>query len=116
MIGVVSFRTVPCCVTSQRERKSSSRLVWYASNALRPSSVKVSKVGLRMLPLSRSDPLWLEFPSLMLDVLEVVVPSGVAKNVLPHEINRDRKPLLETAETGWSGLANWTVRFCQDRR
>jgi hypothetical protein len=25
-----------------------------------------------MLPLSRSDPLWLEFPPFMLDVLEVV--------------------------------------------
>jgi hypothetical protein len=72
MIGVVSFRTVPCHVTTQRERKSSSRLEWYASNVLRPSSVKVSKVGLRMLPLSRSDPLWLEFPPFMLDVLEVV--------------------------------------------
>jgi hypothetical protein len=71
-IGVVSLRTVPCHVTSQRERKSSSRLVWYASNALRPSSVKVSKVGLRMLFLSRSDPLLPEFPPFMLDVLEVV--------------------------------------------
>jgi hypothetical protein len=39
---------------------------------LRPSSVKVSKVGLRMLPLSRSNPLWPEFSPFMLDVLEVV--------------------------------------------
>jgi hypothetical protein len=37
-----------------------------------PSSVKVSKVGLRILPLSSSDPLWPEFPPFMLDVLEVV--------------------------------------------
>jgi hypothetical protein len=72
MIGIVSLRTVPCHVTLQRERKSSSRLVWYASNALRRSSIRVSKVGLRMLPLSRSDPLLQEFPPFMLDVLEVV--------------------------------------------
>jgi hypothetical protein len=39
---------------------------------LRSSSIKVSKVGLRMLPLSRSNPLLLEFPLFMLDVLEVV--------------------------------------------
>jgi hypothetical protein len=72
MIGVVSSRTIPCRITSQRERKSSSRLVWHASNAMRPSSIKVSKVGLRMLPLSRKDSLWLEFRPFMLDVLEVV--------------------------------------------
>jgi hypothetical protein len=36
--------------------------------------------------------------------------------MLPHEMNRDQKPLLKTAETGWSGLANGTIRFCQDRR
>jgi hypothetical protein len=61
-----------CHITSQREGKSSSRLARYASNALRPSSIKVSKLGLRMLPMLRSDPLLLEFPSFMLDVLEVV--------------------------------------------
>jgi hypothetical protein len=47
-------------------------LVRYASNALRPSSVKVSKVDLRMLLLLRSDPLLPEFPPFTLDVLEVV--------------------------------------------
>jgi hypothetical protein len=72
MIDVVSLRIVPCHVTLQCERKSSSRLVRYASNALRPSSIKVLKVGLIMLPLSRSDPLWLEFPPFMLVVIEVV--------------------------------------------
>jgi hypothetical protein len=71
-IDLVSLRTVSCRVTSQCDRKSSSRLVCYTLNALRPSYVKVSKVGLRMLPLSRSDPLLLEFPPFMLDVLEVI--------------------------------------------
>jgi hypothetical protein len=71
-IEVVSLRTIPCRVTSQRERKSSSRLARYALNALQPSSIMVLKVGLRMLPLLRSDPLWSEFPPFMLDMLEVV--------------------------------------------
>jgi hypothetical protein len=71
MIGVVSLRIVPCHVTSQCESKSSSRLVRYTLNALRPSSVEVLKVGLIMLPLLRSDPLLLEFPPFMLDMLEV---------------------------------------------
>jgi hypothetical protein len=39
---------------------------------LQPSSIKVSKVGLRRLPLSRLDLLWLEVPPFMLDVLEVI--------------------------------------------
>jgi hypothetical protein len=42
-IDVVSLRTIPCRVTSQHERKSSLKLMRYSSNALRPSSVKVSK-------------------------------------------------------------------------
>jgi hypothetical protein len=67
-------------VTLQRDRKNSSRLERYALNALWPSSVWVSKVGLRKLPLLRSDPLWLEVPPFLLDVFEVVEsPSGVAK-------------------------------------
>jgi hypothetical protein len=81
-IGVVSLRTVPCRVTSQYERKSSSRLMRYASNALRPSSIKVSKVGLRMFPLLWSDPLLPEFQPFMLDILEVVdSPAELAKYV-----------------------------------
>jgi hypothetical protein len=67
--------------------------------------------------MSSSDSLWPEFPPFMLDVPEVVdflVES--LKNVLPHETNRDWRPLLETAEIGWFGLANRTVRFCRDRR
>jgi hypothetical protein len=36
--------------------------------------------------------------------------------LLPHKMNRDRKPLLKTTETRWSGLANQTVQFCQDRQ
>jgi hypothetical protein len=71
MIGVVFLRTVPCHITSQHERKSSSRLARYTSNTLRPSSIKVSKVSLMMLPLSRSDPLWPKFPPFMLGMLEV---------------------------------------------
>jgi hypothetical protein len=39
---------------------------------LATSSIKVSKVGLRMLPLSGLDPLLPEFPPFMIDVLEVV--------------------------------------------
>jgi hypothetical protein len=35
---------------------------------------------------------------------------------LPHETNRDRKPLLETVETGWSSFKNRMVQFCRDRR
>jgi hypothetical protein len=96
MIGVVSLRTVLCHITSQCERKSSSRLARYASNALRPSSVRVSKVGLEMLPLSRLVPLLSEFPPFMLDVLD-----------------RNRKLLGETIETKLFGLANWMVRFCR---
>jgi hypothetical protein len=83
-ISVVSLRTVPCRVTSQRERKSSSRLTRYASNALRPSSIKVSKVDLSMLPLSRSDSLWSEFPPFMLDVLEVVNSPAESPKICCH--------------------------------
>jgi hypothetical protein len=84
VIGVVSLRTVPCRVTSQHERKSSSRLVWYASNALRPSSIKVSKVGLRILLLSRSDPLRPESPPFMLDVLEVIDSPAESSKMCCH--------------------------------
>jgi hypothetical protein len=72
MIGVVSLRTVPYRITSPHERKGSSRLTRYASNALWPFYIKVLKVGLRMLLLSRSDPLLPEFPPFMLDMIEVV--------------------------------------------
>jgi hypothetical protein len=36
--------------------------------------------------------------------------------VLPHETNRDRKPLSETVETGLFGFRNQMVRFCWDRQ
>jgi hypothetical protein len=36
--------------------------------------------------------------------------------LLTHKTNRDRKPLLKTAKTGYYGLANRRVRFCRDRR
>jgi hypothetical protein len=32
-----------------------------------------------------------------------------------HEMNRSRKLLLKTTETGQSSLANRMVRFCHDR-
>jgi hypothetical protein len=35
--------------------------------------------------------------------------------VLPHETNRNLKPLLKTVEIIVSGLANRTIRFCRDR-
>jgi hypothetical protein len=116
MISVVSLRIVPCHVTSQRERKSSSRLAWYTSNALRPSSVRVLKVGLRMLHLLRSDPLLTEFPPFMLDVLKVVdSPAELPKCV--HTWNEQRlKPVLKTAEIEYSGLANRRVQFYRDRQ
>jgi hypothetical protein len=89
----------------------------YTLNALTPSSVKVSKVGLRMLPLLRSDPLWPEFPPFMLDVLKVVdSPAESPKCVVPHKMNKDRKPLLETVEIGQSSFKNRIVGFCRDKR
>jgi hypothetical protein len=36
--------------------------------------------------------------------------------VLPHKMNRDRKPLSETIKTGQSGFRNRMVRFCWDRQ
>jgi hypothetical protein len=36
--------------------------------------------------------------------------------VFTHEMNRDQKPILEVAETGLSGWANWRVRFYRDQR
>jgi hypothetical protein len=41
-------------------------------NALHPSSVNVSKVGLRMLFLLKTDPLVPNSPPFVLDVFEVV--------------------------------------------
>jgi hypothetical protein len=36
--------------------------------------------------------------------------------VLPHKMNRDRKPLSETVKIGQSGFRNRMVRFCWDRQ
>jgi hypothetical protein len=103
-IGVVSLRTVSYHVTSQRERKSSSRLVWYDSNTLRPSSIKVSKVGLRMLPLSSLDLLWPEFPPFKFDVLEVVDFSAESPKCVATWIRHEPEAPAQNRE-------NWTVRF-----
>jgi hypothetical protein len=109
MIGVVSLRTVPCRVTSQRERKSSSKLARYASNILWPSYVKVLKVGLRTLPLWRLDPLWLEFPPFILDVLDVVdSPVESPKCICTWNEQEVEAPA--------QNCKNWMVQFCQDRR
>jgi hypothetical protein len=63
-----------------------------------------------------SDPLWPEFPPFILDVLEIVESQRSRQNVLPHEMNRDCKPLPETVETGQSGFRNQMVQFCRDQR
>jgi hypothetical protein len=99
------MRTVPCCITSQHERKNSSRLTWYFSNVLRPSSIKVSKVGLRMLPLSRTDSLLPEFPPFMFDVLEVVdcpaeLPKCVATQIVQEPKARGRNCRNRTIRIG----------------
>jgi hypothetical protein len=103
-ISVVSLRTVPCHVTSQRERKSSSKLAWYALNVLRPSSIKVMNVGLRMLPLCRSDPLWLECPLFMLDVLKVVDSLVESSKCVATWIEQETEGPAQC-------YRNWTVRF-----
>jgi hypothetical protein len=51
----------------------------------------VSKIGLRMLPLSRPDPLLLEFPPFILDMLEVVDAQRNHQNVFAHEMNKIQK-------------------------
>jgi hypothetical protein len=61
-------------------------------------------VGLRILPLSRLDPLWPEFPSFILDVLEVVDSPTESPKICCH-----------TNQTGaGSSCSIWenqTVRF-----
>jgi hypothetical protein len=95
MIGVVSLRIVPCHITLQCERKSSSRLAWYASNTLRLSSIKVLKVGFRILLLLMSDPLVPEFPPLMLDVVEVVDSPAESPKCVHTQNEQDREASAE---------------------
>jgi hypothetical protein len=73
-----------------------------ASNALRPFSIKISKVGLRMLPLSRSNPLLPEFPPFMLDVLELVDSSAESPNCVRTQ-NKQRP------EAPARSCRNWTI-------
>jgi hypothetical protein len=69
-----------------------------------PSSVKVSKVGLRKLPLLRLDPLWPEFPPFMLEVLEEVdFPAELPKCVATRNEQRPEAPAQNSR--------NQTVRF-----
>jgi hypothetical protein len=110
-----SYYQVPCRVTSHHERNSSSRLARYASNALRPSNVPMSKVGLRMLPLSRSDPLLLEFSSFMLDMLEVVDSPAELPKCVATRIRQEPEALFKTVETKQSGFRNRTLQFYRDR-
>jgi hypothetical protein len=35
--------------------------------------------------------------------------------MLPHKMNRDRKPLIETAKIGLFGFSNRMARFCRDQ-
>jgi hypothetical protein len=71
---------------------------------VRLSSIKVSMVGLRMLLLSRSDPLWSEFSPFMLDVLEVVdYPAKSQKCVATWNELR--------SEASARNSRNWTIRF-----
>jgi hypothetical protein len=43
---------------------------------------------------------------------EMCQRSTKQRGVLPHETNRNQKPLFETVETRQSDLKNWTLRFC----
>jgi hypothetical protein len=62
-----------------------------------------------MLLLSKSDPLLSEFSPFMLDVFEVVDTPMSLQNMFTHEMNKSWKLLVETGQTGWSGLANPTI-------
>jgi hypothetical protein len=69
----------------------------------------VSKVALRMLFLSRSDPLLPEFPPFMLDVFEVV--DSLVK--LPKCVRTGNE---QEREASAQNRVNRTVRFCQLQR
>jgi hypothetical protein len=56
------------------------------------------------------------FPPFMLDMHEVVDSPVELPNLLPHEMNKSRKLLFETVESGYSGLSNRRVRFCRDQQ
>jgi hypothetical protein len=68
----------------------------------------VSKVGLRMLPLSRSDPLLPEFPPFMLDVLEVVNSLAESPKCVSTWNEQEPKARIRNCR-------NQTLQFCWDR-
>jgi hypothetical protein len=53
-----------------------------------------TKVGLRMLPLSRLDPLLSEFPPFMIDVLEVVDSSAESPKCVATQIGQEPEALV----------------------
>jgi hypothetical protein len=61
-------------------------------------------MGLRMLPLSRSDPLWSEFPPFILDVLEVVDFPAESPKYVATRIGQE-------PEVPAQNRKNWIVQF-----
>jgi hypothetical protein len=73
-------------------------------NALLHTYVRVLMVGLRMLPLLRSDPLLPEFPPFMLDMLEVVDSTVESPKCLGTKIRQKPKAPVQNRR-------NWAVQF-----
>jgi hypothetical protein len=67
-------------------------------------SIKVSKVGLGMLFLLRSDPLLLEFPPFMLDMLEVTDSPAESPKCIRTQNEKE-------SEAPTRNRANRTIRF-----
>jgi hypothetical protein len=52
----------------------------------------------------------------LLQLEQSFYPNNISfSELLPHETNMSRKPLLKTVETGQSSFRNWMVWFCRDR-
>jgi hypothetical protein len=76
-------------------------------NTLRASFVKVSRIGLIMLFLSRSDPLVSEFPPFMFHVYEVVDSPAESPKCIATRIKQGPKAPARSCR-------NRAVRFCRD--